>query len=64
MWRYASSIGQLSLSGGSMDALADAVAKQASFWRFVGIMTAAIMGLYVVAIVIGVVVGIGAAVTR
>jgi hypothetical protein len=64
LWRYASSISQFSISGGSMDALAGAVKAQASFWRYVGIMTAVIMGLYVVAIVIAVVVGIATAVSR
>lgn len=64
LFRYGSSIGDFSRSGGSLDALAGAVQKQTTFWRFVGIGTAVLMGLYVVAIVIGVIVGVATAVGR
>lgn len=64
LWRYASSISQFSISGGSMDSLATAVKAQTSFWRYVGILTASIMGLYFVGIFLAIVIGAVAAASR
>jgi hypothetical protein len=50
LWRYAEGISKYTRSGGSMKALANAIEKQTSFWRFIGIMTAALMVLYGVGI--------------
>lgn len=58
LFRYGTSIGSFTVSGGSMDTLATAVQRQASFWRFTGIFTAALMALYFVGIIVAVVVGV------
>ncbi len=50
LWRYAEGIRKYSRSGGSMQELAGAIEKQTSFWRFVGIMTAVLLVLYVLGI--------------
>ncbi len=50
MWRYAEGIQKYARSGGSMEALAGAIEKQTSFWRFIGILTAVLMVLYAVGI--------------
>jgi high-affinity nickel permease len=52
--RYGTSIGRF-LRSPDMNGLADALARQRSFWRFVGIMTATVIGLYFVAIFVGIV---------
>lgn len=64
LFRYGSSIGSFSTSGGSMDTLATAVQRQASFWRFSGIFTAVLIALYFVGIMVAVVVGIIAGASR
>ncbi len=46
--------------GGGLAALAVAVKKQASFWKFTGIAVAVRIGIYIVAIVIAVVAGVAA----
>jgi succinate dehydrogenase hydrophobic anchor subunit len=51
LWRYADGIGKYVRSDGSMKALAGAIEKQTSFWRFIGIMTAVLMALYAVGLV-------------
>jgi hypothetical protein len=52
LWRYAEGISKYTRSGGSMKALAGAIEKQTSFWRFIGIMTAVLMVLYAFGIVL------------
>ncbi len=64
LWSYGSSIANFKATGGSIDALKTAIQKQTSFWRFVGISTALLMGLYFVIIFIAVIVGIFSAVAR
>ncbi|MEP7124073.1 MAG: hypothetical protein ABJE95_24310 [Byssovorax sp.] len=51
LWRYAAAISTYTRSNGSMKALAGAIEKQTSFWRFVGILTAVMMVLYGIGIV-------------
>ncbi len=62
--RYASSIGRYADAGGPMEGLADAVQKQTTFWRFVGISAAVMMGLYALAIVGGIAFAMLAAAVR
>ena len=64
LFQYGSSIGDFSRSGGSIETLAVAVKKQASFWKFTGIAMAVIIGIYVVAIIVAVVVGVAAGLSR
>ena len=52
LWRYGTSISALLRSGAVTD-LETALLRQRSFWRFVGILTAAILCLYLVIIVVG-----------
>lgn len=58
---YASSISRYVSSGGPLEGLADAVRKQASYWRYIGISTVVLISLYALilvgALVVGVVVG-------
>ncbi len=51
LWNYRSSIESFLASGGNAGMLASAVDKQASFWKFVGILTLVMMGLYFVLII-------------
>lgn len=64
LFRYGSAIGDHSASGGAMPTLVTAVERQASFWRFAGIATAVIMGLYFVIIFVAVGVGVAAGLSR
>lgn len=60
--RYAGAIKRIGPANPA--AMEEALARQASFWRLVGILTAALIGLYVVAIaVIAAIAVIGAAAT-
>lgn len=59
--RYGTSIGRF-LSNPEMDGLADVVARQKSFWRFVGIATAVLVVLYFIGFFVGVVAGVAGAV--
>lgn len=52
LWRYAGSIGRFTTYG-AMEQLAEAVVAQKSFWRFAGISSAVLIGLYVLAIGVG-----------
>jgi hypothetical protein len=63
LFRYGASIRRL-LEGGGVDALTDAIARQKSFWRLVGITTVVILGIYGLVIVGGIVVGVIAAASR
>lgn len=58
---YANSIGRYVSSGGPAEGLLEAVQKQTSFWRFVGIFTAVMIGLYFVMIFGAIVLGVFAA---
>lgn len=49
MVRYATAIGRIRFEGGP--ALEDALVRQRSFWRTLGIMTLVLIGLYVLAVV-------------
>jgi hypothetical protein len=60
LWNYGSSIRRL-LATSDMMSLSDAIGQQRSFWRLVGIMTAAVMGLYFLGILLAFVVAILAA---
>lgn len=64
LFRYGSAIGNYTVSGGSQDALATAVQRQASFWRFSGIATLALIGLYFVAIFVAIAVGVATGLSR
>jgi hypothetical protein len=46
LWGYRSGIEQYVASQGELESLAGALTKQASFWRFVGILTAVLLVLY------------------
>jgi len=46
LWGYRSGIDQYIASQGELESLAAAMTKQASFWRFVGILTAVLLVLY------------------
>lgn len=48
--QFATAIGKLGQSG-TEDDLQEAMERQKSFWKFVGIMTLVVMGLYLLAIV-------------
>ena len=50
LWKYASYIGALLISGSMMD-LESALNQQRSFWKFLGIMVIALFALYIVAII-------------
>ncbi len=50
--RYGSQIGNL-ISGGGVHALEEALSHQKSFWKFVGILAAIMLGLYALAFAIG-----------
>ena len=50
LWKYASHIGALLISGSMMD-LESALSQQRSFWKFLGIMVIALFALYFVAII-------------
>jgi len=55
--RYGGAIDSM-LRGGGMPALVEAMRQQKSFWRFVGITTAIVMGLYVLIFVVAIIAGI------
>lgn len=61
---YASSIGRYVSSGGPLEGLADALRKQASYWRYIGISTVVIMALYALILVGALVVGIVAGLSQ
>ena len=50
LWKYASYIGSLLISGSMMD-LESALNQQRAFWKFLGIMVIALFALYIVAII-------------
>ncbi len=50
LWGYRSGIEQFTATQGSPSMLAIALDRQASFWRFLGILTLVMIGLYVVLI--------------
>ena len=50
LWKYASYIGSLLISGSMMD-LESALNQQRAFWKFLGIMVIALFAIYVVAII-------------
>lgn len=54
LWSYRTSIGGFLASGGSAGLLAAALDRQASFWKFVGILSLVGVALYAVLIVVGV----------
>jgi len=56
LWKYATQIGALLISGSMMD-LESALSQQRSFWKFVGMMVIAMFALYFVAVIIMVAVG-------
>lgn len=49
LWQYASRIRQLQ-NGGGMPSLEEALSRQKSFWKYVGILTVVMLGLYALAI--------------
>jgi hypothetical protein len=51
LWQYASEIRRLQ-NGGGMPALEDALTRQKSFWKYLGIFISVVMGLYVFFIVL------------
>ena len=56
LWKYASYIGQLLISGSMLD-LEAALGQQRSFWKFLGIMVIAIFVLYILIIIAAVAFG-------
>jgi hypothetical protein len=60
LWRYAGNIRRLQ-AGGGLGALQEALASQKSFWKYVGVLVLVIVGIYVLAAVVGL---IGAGVMR
>ncbi len=50
LWKYASSIGNLLMTGSELDLIA-ALNHQRSFWKFVGILVLAMLVLYFVVII-------------
>ncbi len=60
LWNYRSGIEGFLASGGSAGMLAAAIDRQASFWKFVGILSLVMMVLYFVVIVIAIGAGISA----
>ncbi len=50
--RYGSQIGNL-ISGGGVHALEEALGHQKSFWKFMGIFAAVVLGLYALAFAFG-----------
>lgn len=56
LWKYASHIGQLLISGSMLD-LEAALGQQRSFWKFLGIMVIAIFALYILIIIAAVAFG-------
>lgn len=63
LWKYASYIGVLLISGSMMD-LESALNQQRSFWKFLGIMVIALFALYLVAIIAMVALGSFVALSR
>ncbi len=57
LWGYRSGIQLYLSSNGELESLAIAVGRQASFWRFVGILTAILIALYLALIFFGIVAG-------
>jgi hypothetical protein len=60
LWSYGKSIGQLMLSRASTD-LEAALGHQKSFWKFVGILTLCVVGIYILVFLGAMVSGILAA---
>lgn len=60
LWKYANSIARLMHTQSEVD-LVDALDQQRGFWKFIGVMVAIIIGLYVIAMVLMVVGVAGAA---
>ncbi len=60
LYRYRSSIASLQ-AGYGVEALENALEHQKSFWRFTGLTTAVVFGIYVVGIVVAIVVAASAA---
>jgi hypothetical protein len=56
LWRYGRAIRRI--GRGNVAAMEDALEHQASFWRFVGIMGAVVIVIYLIVIVIGIVLGV------
>jgi hypothetical protein len=50
LWSYAGGIAELQRGGGQL-ALEKAIRSQKSFWKYVGILTCVVMGLYVIGVV-------------
>jgi hypothetical protein len=50
LWQYAAKIRQLQ-NGGGMPSLEEALSRQKSFWKYIGILAAVMLGLYAFAIV-------------
>jgi len=61
--RFSGAIRRL-IDGGGMDALTEAVIRQKSFWRLIGISTLVLMCIYFLAIIVGIVVGVMAGASR
>ncbi|MBL8743885.1 MAG: hypothetical protein JNK04_22405 [Myxococcales bacterium] len=57
LWGYRSGIQVYLASNGELESLALAIGRQASFWRFVGILTAVMIALYMALIFFGIVAG-------
>lgn len=64
LFRFGSAIGNYTVNGGTQEGLAAALQRQASFWRFTGIATLAIIGLYFVLIFVAIAVGVAAGLSR
>ena len=47
LWKYATRIGELAVSGSTMD-LESALSEQRSFWKFIGVMALVLLVLYFV----------------
>jgi hypothetical protein len=64
LFRFGSAIGNYTVTGATQEGLAAALQRQASFWRFTGIATLVIIGLYFVLIFVAVAVGVAAGLSR
>ncbi len=60
LWSFRTGIVAYLVSEGDPDTLATALTRQASFWRFAGILTSVLLAIYALAFLVG----IGAAVMR
>lgn len=64
LWNYGSRIGSMLMTR-AVDDLEGALEEQKSFWKFVGVLTLVMIGLYIVLfVVMMVVIGAGAAMSR